>query len=666
MKINPYTTPQSIQSNPLLKQGAPKVGLAQPNILAQKPDLLTFSGRKMREDRDRQAVLRAEIEEHQREIDAVNSERMRVTATGVATGGTMTAMFMGMDLGLNTVLATAAGNLAGRATAFFHHGSRSEHRESQEAAQTSHDTIQTHLSEAETHLRNIGDIARHAETALSTEPFYDCDFKSLAHGLYTPYYDDVENRANEVKPKAIKVPGFKDRFFNVTGKNLADNPVPLLKNDLDTGSEALQDLALQRLAQVDTKQKESPRILRDYLNNRNPRLAARALRVMAEHLELREGENKRAFISGMERFLKSGQPEKMNAALDAIMETDYPSANINHQLRVESESWPLALRHRAVTALQHRVAQGTDRPFNSQHSTRKIMSGMVGNDHLTREMQRITRSYVGSINDKSNQGPALALYLPGLPGIGKTRLVSRIQQEFHNDPHGMQVIKMGELKSKDQLVKLLKDASPLQGKTLFFDEFQAFDSSRIPQHEKEAIIEFMKMLFPGEESPNEDGTPEIKEKYGIDPKNVILAVGTNVDLSQMQTMNTPIGRPLRDRIISLCREVNLEDDLRPYIPDFVNGFAENRFFEGATASRTFENLKEITPHAKETLIDILTRKARSSNEVSGRFLANKTVTEINDAVQDQLERGTQFTTKKGIVTQPLKIDVDRSGELFAV
>jgi hypothetical protein len=666
MKMNSYYPLSSIVT-PRAKQPYQAITSQSTSIFTHKADQVSFAGKKMQDDRNRQSKLQLEINNYQKRIEGASSEIRQQTIVGGITGAGGTAMTLGLDLGLTTLLGTALGNIRGRVQALSQYGSSSQNSSRRDSAQATCDTLNSNLAAGETHLRNISDIERHAQTALIADArFYDCDFHSLAHGLFEPYYDDVADRATEVRPKVGRVPGFIERFNAVTKRTLDADPIEDLKHDLNTGSEALQDLTLQRIAQVDTKREDSPGILRKYLENKNPKLAARALRVLVEHPELREGDNKVAFIRGMERFLESGQPEKMNAALDAIEKTAYPSANINQQLRIQSEHWPMDLRHRAIIAKDFRVAQGTDRPFNSHQSSEKILKGMVGNDFLKKDLQKITRSYVGSINDKSNKGPALAIYLPGKPGIGKTRLVSRVQQEFHHDPNGLIIIKLGQLKSKDQLVKLLKDASPLLGKTLFFDEFQEFNHSNTPLHEKYGIIEFMKLLFDTEIPADNDTPPELKKHYGIDPKNVILAIGTNVDLSRMGILKSEIGAPLRDRITSMCREVDLEDDLRAYIPDFVNGFAENRFFDGATTGRSFENIKEITPHAKEQLIKTMKSKASSEEEVSGRFLTNKMVTEINDAVQDQLERGTQFASRDGIVTQPLKIDVDHNGDLFAV
>jgi hypothetical protein len=182
---------------------------------------------------------------------------------------------------------------------------------------------------------------------------------------------------------------------------------------------------------------------------------------------------------------------------------------------------------------------------------RELLKGLSGSDNHEKQMAKIIRAYTGSLRNTSNKGPSVALYLPNKSKINKAHLIQRIQNELNQNPKGLITINMGELKTKDQLVSILQKASPLKGKTLFFEDFHKLDMLNIPSPERHNIIEFMKLIF-DTEVPEGSIPHDLKKHYNIDPSNVILAVASNQEVSRMPILKTAIGAPLRDRIVAMC------------------------------------------------------------------------------------------------------------------
>lgn len=144
-----------------------------------------------------------------------------------------------------------------------------------------------------------------AKTAIKADVFDEDEIHSLKHGLHDARYDEVRNKANQLKPETGKIPGFIDRYTKLTEHPWNGHPVKDLENDLENGNTHIQALALQRYYPVEKgRTGNAPSLYKGFLSHENSDVAATALRMMNEHPVLR-GDSKE-YTRVLEKFLDSG------------------------------------------------------------------------------------------------------------------------------------------------------------------------------------------------------------------------------------------------------------------------------------------------------------------------------------------------------------------------
>jgi hypothetical protein len=326
-----------------------------------------------------------------------------------------------------------AGEQFGQEMSAKNHGAIAENKKRKVDRQKSLERITDLLKQADIIEVDLGDIETKSKTALQADDtFFDREFTSLADGLSSEY-TDLKAHAGNVKPEAGKVPGFAKRYWDLNKQPFGESSYKEVLKELETSQNPDEQIvALKRLYHLDDRnQSRTADAYAKFLRSKYPNVAVTALRMMTQHPALREDENEQKYVRAIGRFLYSKEPELIQAGLDAVMATNYKSNSINCALNFDSKEWPIALQRKALEAYHHRLKQGNARTFNSQEAARALLRGMVGNGYHERELKKWVRAYVGALNASDNKGPALALYLPGDPGIGKTRLVSRIQNEFN-------------------------------------------------------------------------------------------------------------------------------------------------------------------------------------------------------------------------------------------
>ena len=416
-------------------------------------------------------------------------------------------------------------------------------------------------------------------------------------------YLEVNQKTKEVLRNVYQIPGFKSEYENISGHAVdATESLKLLLTDLNSKNPDIQVLALSRLYPLEKESgvvHHSKDMYYHYIHSKFPQVQATALKMMVTVEELRP--NEKEFVKILERFLASNNNDLIEIALFAIYNTSYKSGYINYQLRKISDvSSPVPEKLRTICSdvFRKRIEQGNARELDSKRTTDYILQTIVGNDHLRRNLKSILHTFIGSINDISIKGPFVNIYLFGPPGTGKTTLISRLQEEINQDLYGLVRITMPEVKTLDDLIEQLQNASPLQGKTIFFDEFQAIDNIK-PVEEQNKVIEFLKLLFATEE--DDKGIivdDKIKSSYNLDLKGVIIAIATNIDLSDLNCMESgKVGEALLSRIFNVSIPLLMKEDLKDDIDEFVEKFLPFRFYK-YVIERHFENNIRITDQAK--------------------------------------------------------------------
>ena len=459
--------------------------------------------------------------------------------------------------------------------------------------------LKNSIAIAERLIEQLSEIEKKSQKAYEAKDvFTDEEYRCLKSAEESEYLDVLE-KLETVKSKVLRIPGFSKEYSNVIGRPVSSTEaVQSVISDLNSKVADVQVLALKRLYPLEQESKiirYSKDIYYHYLYSTYPQVQATVLSMMVNSPELRPPEKE--FVSILERFLTSKNNELIDVALYAIYNTEYKSGNINYQLRKISDlgsRYPEKLRIIAGNVLHKRIEQGTARQLNSEESTKYILQTIVGNNHLRRHLKSALHTYIGSLQDISNNGPSLYLYLYGPPGIGKTTLISRLQEEINQDQYGMIRITMPEVKTLEDLLNQLEKSSPLQGKTIFFDEFQALDNIK-PIEEQNRIIEMLKLFFATEEdNKGISANTIIKDTYRLDFKDTILAIATNRKLDQMNCMESgKVGEALKKRIESITTSLTMKSDLREHIEEFIDKFAPYKFYKFAI-NRHFEDNIVIT------------------------------------------------------------------------
>jgi hypothetical protein len=185
-----------------------------------------------------------------------------------------------------------------------------------------------------------------------------------------------------------------------------------------------------------------------------------------------------------------------------------------------------------------------------------ILQDLDCNQHLMEPLQKCL--FKAQLNRETVKGATLRLYLPGIAHAEKQELLRKLQTTLNQDSRGFIQIRLGLIETQAKLQEELAKASPLAGKTIWFDEFETLDEpNRSPERSKEEhqrILAFLNTLFAPEEAEpgnTETNTPhDMQRIYGIDPKNAILALSTtNPNLDSIAALQTsPVGQSLYHRI----------------------------------------------------------------------------------------------------------------------
>lgn len=529
--------------------------------------------------------------------------------------------------------------------------------------------INTDLEQATETMHGLEETEVVAKTAIDEKAFQPKHFHHIKDGLDSVYIE-INEQSDRVAKLCKIIPGFRDAYKHITQDELGK--VDLLdenKKLLKTGTDSERATALRRIYRFEKAQKqlqgqaarqEATISYVKYAHDPEhfPELALTALHILAHNPELGSKEAK-GFRKAIEHALASHDERLINAGLDAVLATNLHSGTINYHLnrianRVEKFENP-QIKAKAEQARLARLNVGTYREFDPDAAVDNLMRKMVGNAGIVDVLQSAADNYQSATTNYKNKMPALKLYLNGASGIGKTSSVHNIHEEFQND-HGEGLIKIhfgpnngnntdGPIDSAEMLVDRLRQAAPLQGKTIFLDEFT--DLLQLPDEQQRAIGIRLRQLFDTERIiPGQQHL--FKAATGIDPHNVILAVATNRDLDDVRTdergnpitdvngnpvlVFSQLGAPAISRIKGGAHEIELQRDLTDNIGDFVRSFVPSPYFR-EIADINWKGNIVLTPAAQEHLIRSLTDTARSNpRERSGRALKDRTANILNNTI----------------------------------
>jgi GTPase SAR1 family protein len=519
------------------------------------------------------------------------------------------------------------------------------------------------VAEAERIIEQLVIMEEKSHEAESARMYTDVEYRCLKAAEESKY-SEVKEKLSEVSPNLLRIPGFSNEYEKISGRQVSmDEAVKSVIADLSSKVPEVQVLALKRLYPLEQESKiirYSKEIYNNHLYSIYPQVQAAALIMMINVAELRPGEKE--FIKTLERFLASDNNDLVEAVLFGIYHTSYRSGNINYQLKKISNRfspYPQKLRDIAYDVLQKRFDEGTARRLNGIESTEHILQTIVGNERLERQLKKVIWEYEGSLSDISNEGPSLFLYLFGPPGIGKTTLISRLQEQINYDKYGLIRISIPQIRTLQNLLDLLKENSPLQGKTIFFDEFQGLDNIA-PIEEQNRIIEIMKLIFATEKDEKGLSAFEvIRNDYGLNLQHTILAIATNIELSRMKCFESgTVGEALKARIEAVTSPLTMNPDLRTSISEFVEKFLPFKFYRFAANNQFAENI-EISRKAQFRLAQDLAEETKDLKSVSGRDLTMKMVKMINITLSHYEEK-TEIMLKRNAdnkIIEPLTIDI---------
>lgn len=337
------------------------------------------------------------------------------------------------------------------------------------------------------------------------------------------------------------------------------------------------------------------------------------------------------------------------ALLDLVEATAYPSSTLNFHLKmlqrnlsskidgVKSPAPDLVkLAEKVNGVLAARQEKGLYKVVNIDRVAEELANTLVGNPNLKDTLLDCLDRYEDVVLNPNKKNPALKLWLSGQPGIGKTLLVERFHHILHGTDQGLIVFKLAGENSTKGIIDKLKSHSPLQGKTIFFDEFQELDEFN--ESEQGALIAFLKQLI----SPDPNDSKLIYDNYGLDFQGAVVAFASNSQASEIKALTkNATAKSLLDRF-DYVKTIKLNEDLRPHVEEIVTQFGPKQLY-----LKDFQDLGariQLKPDAQQYLLSQIQDHLATLDEnkpVSGRSVTAK----IGQALQSAIAR-TQRESKQ--------------------
>lgn len=553
-----------------------------------------------------------------------------------------------------------------------------------------HDELQPKVTKGNATLNTLTETIALARQAIEPSPFQDNHYQAVYHGLRQTPYREVESSAKSTSTHLSKIPGTAAAYTKATGDAWREDGVTELLKDLRSSNSETQALALKRLYPLEGgRPKESKTVYPEFLKQGNSKLAKVALEMMTQHPAIRLQEE--AFNTVLVEFLNSGNSVMAETALNTIEQLGMKDQAIDttlKQLAHPKSSLTSALRTKAITLWNHRREIGLVEEKNPKKDAQKMADSLVGNHEMVNKLKVLLGNYYhAQENTPDSITPGLIMYLPGKAGIGKTTLVNQAQSVLSAGKKDLIHIKPKNITADNDLAKVLRSSTPtnkeglhdLSGKILFFDEFQGVNSIK-PAHAKRKFLEDMKDLFAVDKADIKSAQEWLKREKLI-LRNPVMAIASNDPLNAgaIEGLDNSQGEALLDRLSQVTRpssanRLELSNDLKQHVPDFVKQFGPKQYFQNIE-QRNFTGPLTLTPAAQRAFIQKLNKEIAETEggRISGRKLALWMVHDINKAIKEAEENTRQqflrTTVKdaegnsKSIVSQALKIDADSTGKL---
>lgn len=629
--------------------------------------------------------LLKEAEEQKSKAQSVYSrwqKRLNVLygAPGTLAGGSAglmgTAVTLGGDLGSLTAGGAYGGFALGRRIGqAIHSKSLREAEENLAQALSKYNLHEERVKQPILDMADMDDLVKQAKEREDKSDLSFIDWNQIKQYRAARCLDVRAHLKNSFNPRMIaELPAYAQEYKANVGKlddlveqmdkqvSIILGPSRMSGNDPASKAEAVK--ILHRLEGEYRNGKEKPQskeFFRTVLNSpdSHDQVVSAILQEMTRFPELRPEPNvlKSMLEGGLRTFSNNTGIEKQLALLQLTQAAALPSSTINFNLNcmIRSRDVEESVKEQAKQLLAERAETGLYREIKPDEVATTVANAMVGNPRLRDHMLSMIDGYALKVMDPNRKLPALTMWVEGEPGIGKTLLVRQLHQTLHGvgDNEGMVHIDFQPGTTLSDVVTRLKEASPLQGKTIFFDEFQQLGS--LDKKDLDDVMALLKLML----SPDLVDGKKVHDDYGLDLGGTVLAFAANESYSDIAPLNrTKTGRSLRDRLV-LAKDIRLTQNLRPYAGQIIEQLGPKQLYLkehpdlGVQVSLAPEAVAFLTEQVQQRL------PKNPKQTVSGRTIVSLAVGELKEALA--LAKYTQNRTvsldSQGHANEPLHFTV---------